>query len=377
MEGHIYFDNAATTPIAPEVFAAMEPFLRNFYGNPSSTHHHGREARSAVEKERKRIAETLNCTTSEIFFTSGGTEADNTIIIGAIDTYKINHAITSPIEHHAVLHTLEHLRDAGKIELSMVKIDEKGELDLNHLQALLSANPNSFVSLMHSNNEIANINDLNTIGGLCKENGAFLHSDTVQAIGHYALDLSNLNLNGLAASAHKFHGPKGVGFMYINKENRIPAYITGGSQERDMRGGTENVAGIVGLGKAFELAYENLEEDSAHIRSLKAYMVAQLQENFADIEFNGKSAEEDSLYTVLNVSFPAQFDPSTLLFSLDIQGISASGGSACSSGSPQGSHVLEALGTDPNRAAVRFSFSKFNSKDEIDRCIKVLKGVSS
>lgn len=375
MNSQIYFDNAATTPIAPEVFEAMIPYLKDFFGNPSSTHFHGREVRSAIERERKKISEILNCTTSEIFFTSGGTEADNTIICGAIESYNIKHAITSPIEHHAVLHTLEHLQDAGLIELHLLEVDSKGNVNLDHLTKLLKEYPESLVSLMHANNEIANINDLDMIGQLCKASNSFLHSDTVQSVGHYALNMEDLHLNGLAASGHKFHGPKGTGFMYVNKENRIHAYIMGGSQERDMRGGTENVAGIVGLGTAIEIAYENLEADSEYIRTLKRHFRNSLETNFTDVKFNGQSAEEDSLYTVLNVSLPSGFDSSTLLFNLDIQGISASGGSACTSGSPQGSHVLEGIGSDPDRASVRFSFSKYNTIAEIDQCISVLKDI--
>jgi len=363
----VYLDNAATTAIDPEVLDAMMPFLKDNYGNPSSIHAHGREVRSAIEYARKKVAELLNASTNEIFFTSGGTEADNTLICSGIETYGIQHAITSKIEHHAVLHTLENLEKLGKIKLSYVNLDEKGHTDLNHLEELLKTNSKTFVSLMHANNEIGNINDLNAISNICKEYDAVFHSDTVQTMGHYKHDLAELDIDCITGAAHKFHGPKGAGFMYINKKNKVSPFIHGGAQERNMRGGTENVYGIIGLAKALEIAYRDMEAHQKFIQGLKDRMIEGLKEKITDVAFNGSSADADkSLYTVLNVSLPASEDNDMLLFTLDINGISASGGSACSSGASSGSHVLSGINADPARGAVRFSFSKFNTAEDID-----------
>ena len=363
----IYLDNAATTAMDPEVFEAMKPYFMEQYGNPSSIHTHGRQAKAAIERSRRQIAGYLNAAPSEIFFTSGGTEADNTALRCSVDTMKIKHAITSKIEHHAVLHSLELLEKKGKIKLSFVPLDEKGHIEMDYLESWLKEHPKALVSLMHANNEIGNLNDIEKIGEMCAETGAIFHSDTVQAVGHYRHDLQNLKLHCMVGSAHKFHGPKGTGFLYINSDHQIDPFIHGGSQERNMRGGTENVAGIVGLAKAFELAYKNMDEHRKHIEGLKQHMINRIKEGIEGVVFNGDSANlERSLYTVLNVCLPPSDENEMLHFSLDINKVSASGGSACSSGSQVGSHVLTALERDPRRGAVRFSFSKFNTIEEID-----------
>lgn len=365
----IYLDNAATTPIDAEVIEAMLPWITEQYGNPSSIHGHGRVVKSAIEQARKTVAGLLNTSPSQIFFTSGGTEADNTAILCSVEAYNLTHAITSPLEHHAVLHTLEYLAKAGKIKLSMVNIDEKGHVDINHLEELLKTNPRSLVSLMHGNNEIGNLLDLTEVGGLCEQYNAIFHSDTVQTMGHLRHDLKNLKTNFLVGAAHKFNGPKGVGFLYVN-DVRIHPYIHGGAQERNMRGGTENVYGIVGLAKALEIAYRDMDSHRAHLENLKKRMIAGFREKIEDVCFNGDSANlERSNYTVLNVSLPPSDVNDMLLFNLDIAKISASGGSACSSGSEVGSHVLSALGVAPERGNVRFSFGKYNTEAEIDYAV--------
>lgn len=369
----VYLDNAATTPLDKEVFEAMTPYMLEMHGNPSSIHTHGREVRSAIEMSRKKVADLLNTSPSEIFFTSGGTEADNTAIRCSIETYGLTHAISSPTEHHAVLHTLEHLQKQGQIKLSMTEQDEKGNVDLDHFENLLRENPKSFVSLMHGNNELGNLLDIATVGEVCEQYGAIFHSDTVQTMAHYRHNLDQLKIKHIVGSAHKFHGPKGVGFLYINADHKIHPFIHGGAQERNMRGGTENVYGIVGLAKALEIGYRDMDEHQVYIQGLKERMKARLLEKIPGVSFNGESANaEKSLYTVLNVSLPPSGDNDMLLFSLDIQQISASGGSACSSGTSIGSHVLSAIKSDPDRGAVRFSFSKFNTPEEIDYTVEKL-----
>ena len=363
----IYLDNAATTPIDKAVIEAMLPMMEMNFGNPSSIHGHGREVRSAVERARKTIAGLLNTSPAEITFTSGGTEADNMAIVRSIEKFEITHAITSALEHHAVLHTLEYLVQKGKIKLSFVELDAKGHIDLNNLEELLRDNPKTLVSLMHGNNEIGNLLDMNKVGQLCEDYGAIFHSDTVQTMGHYRHDLQQMKIDFLVGAAHKFHGPKGVGFLYISSKNKIQPLIHGGSQERNMRGGTENVYGIVGMAKALEIAYSGMDDHRKHVEMLKSRMITKLRENLDDIIFNGDSANlEKSLYTVLNIGFPPSDEGDMFLFNLDINKISASGGSACTSGSDIGSHVLTALNTSPNRPSVRFSFSKYNTVEEID-----------
>jgi len=369
----IYLDNAATTPLDPEVFEAMKPFMLEDFGNPSSIHSHGRKVRAAIESSRKKIAELLNCTPGEIIFTSGGTEADNTLIISGIKTYSIKHAISSPIEHHAVTHTFETLKKQGAIELHYVNLDEKGHVDLNHLETLLKQCPNTLVSLMHANNEIGNLLDIKRVGELTEKYGAFFHSDTVQTIGHYRHDMKSLHVCGMTAGAHKFHGPKGTGFMYIRKGRKIEQFIHGGAQERNMRGGTENTYGIIGLAKALEIAYRDMDEHKNYILGLKSRMIEKLKQEIPGIDFHGDSANlERSLYTVLNVCLPESEENEMLLFNLDLQGISASGGSACSSGASTGSHVLGALYPGSKKGAIRFSFSKYNKPEEIDFVVNKL-----
>jgi cysteine desulfurase len=369
----VYLDNAATTPLDAEVFDAMQPFMMEDFGNPSSTHAHGRKVRAAIESARKKVAALLNCTPGEIIFTSGGTEADNAIIRSAVATYDIKHVISSPIEHHAVTHTVEHLAKQGTIKLHMVKLDEKGHVDLIHLEELLTRHSHALVSLMHANNEIGNLLNLKYVGDLCASHKAFFHSDTVQAVGHYRHDMHALQVSGMTAGAHKFHGPKGIGFMYIRNDKKINSFIHGGAQERNMRGGTENVYGIIGLAKALEIAYRDMDEHVAYIKSIKARMIEKLKEQIPGVTFNGDSADlEKSLYTVLNVSLPESDNSDMLLFNLDLQGISASGGSACSSGAAAGSHVLAALYPGSKRGAVRFSFSKYNKPEEIDYAVTKL-----
>ena len=371
----VYLDNAATTPVDPEVLKAMYQVMENHYGNPSSIHAHGREVRTLIEKARKTIASLLHTSPAEIFFTSGGTEADNTAIRCGIIDHGIKHAITSKIEHHAVVHTLEAMEKAGLIELDFVKTDNKGNIDLEHLETLLQHPERSFVSLMHANNEIGTLTDMEKVGDLCEKYNAIYHCDTVQTMGHYPHDLSKLKAHFIVCAAHKLHGPKGVGFLHVNHRIKIKPMIYGGSQERNMRGGTENVYGIVGMAKALEIAYAEMPQHQAHIQELKSYMIAQLKASIPAIEFNGETDPEKSLYTVLNVSFPEMEMADMLLFSLDIAGISASGGSACSSGTNIGSHVLTGIGTDPNRPAVRFSFSKYTTKEEIDYAVSKVKEI--
>ena len=364
----VYFDNAATTPLDPEVFEAIKPFMLDFFGNPSSTHSHGRQVRSAIEQARKTIAELLNTSPGEIFFTSGGTEADNTIIRSNVEAHGIKRIISSPIEHHAVLHNVELLAKNKVIDvLEFVNLDNKGHIEMNHLEALLKEDTPTLVSLMHANNEIGNLNDIEQIGELCDKYGAIFHSDTVQTMGHYQHDLSSLKINGLACGAHKFHGPKGSGFMYIRKDSKIHPLMIGGGQERNMRGGTENVYGIIGTAKALEIAYRDMAEHQQYIQSLKDRMIEKLKALNLSIAFNGDSENAvKSLYTVLNVSLPASEKNDMLLFTMDLNNISVSGGSACNSGSHIGSHVLTALGADPNRGAIRLSFSKMNTIEEVD-----------
>jgi cysteine desulfurase len=362
----IYLDNAATTPLDAEVIKVMYNVMESNYGNPSSIHAHGREARTLVERSRKTIAKLLHTSPAEIFFTGSGTEADNTAIRCGIIDNNITHAITTRIEHHAVIHTLEAMQKAGAVKLSFVDVDSKGNVDYAHLEKLLKDNERSFVSLMHANNEIGTLTDIERAGDICEQYNAIFHCDTVQTMGHYPHDLAKLKVHFLVGAAHKFHGPKGVGFLYINHKIKIRPLIYGGSQERNMRGGTENVYGIAGLAKAMEIAYAEMDQHREYIQGLKTYMLTRLKENIPAIDFNGETDPDKSLYTILNVSFPETEIADMLLFNLDIAGISASGGSACSSGTDIGSHVLTGIGASSTRPSVRFSFSKYNTSEEID-----------
>lgn len=369
----VYLDNAATTPLDPEVLKVMYGVMESQYGNPSSIHTHGREARTLIERSRKTVAGLLHTSPSELFFTSGGTEADNTAIRCGIVDHHITHAITSRLEHHAVIHTLQAMEKAGIIKLSFIDTDNKGNIDYDQLESLLKDNERSFVSLMHANNEIGTITDIERVGDLCEQYNAIFHCDTVQTMGHYPHDLSKLKAHFIVCAAHKLHGPKGVGFLHVNHRLKIKPMIYGGSQERNMRGGTENVYGIAGLAKALDIAYAEMGKHQGHIQALKTYMIEQLKDGIPGIGFNGEIDPEKSLYTVLNVSFPEMEMADMLLFNLDIAGISASGGSACSSGTDIGSHVLTAIGANPGRPAVRFSFSKYTTKEEIDYTVAKLK----
>ena len=364
---NVYFDNAATTPLDNFVLEKMLPYMGNNFGNPSSIHQKGRKVKSAIEKSRSKVADILNCDPGEIFFTSGGTEANNTFLINTFLEKNIDTFITTKIEHHAVLHCAEYLKQIKNINIEYLKIDSKGSFDMSDLENKLQKYPNSLVSLMHGNNEIGNILDINVVADLCNDMSVIFHSDTVQTVGHYNFDLVKLGAHGIVGSAHKFHGPKGIGFLYLNKSQKISPFIHGGSQERNMRGGTENVYGIVGLSEALELANSNLENHKKYILELKQRMINGLKSKIKNIKFNGESANlNNSLYTVLNVAIPDIEDQQMFLFNLDINNISASAGSACTSGSDAGSHVLQEIQHHKKHVSVRFSFSKNNTIDEVD-----------
>jgi cysteine desulfurase len=368
----IYFDNAATTALDKEVLEAMLPYMTTHFGNPSSIYSYGRETRLAIETARKTVARLLNAHPGEIFFTSGGTESNNTAIAAAIHDLGCGHIISSPIEHHAVLHTVEHY-GSGDITRNFVKLLPDGHVDLDDLeQQLASQQERCLVTLMHANNEIGNLLDINAVGNLCKKYNAIFHSDCVQTVGHYPLDLRKTPVHFISGSGHKFHGPKGVGILYVNDNVKIHPFIFGGAQERNMRAGTENVYGIVGFAKALEMAMSNFEKDSRYIQSLKTYMIEQLRKNVKCVTFNG-DVEGRSLYTVLSAALPKTEKSEMILFNLDINHICASGGSACTSGADQGSHVIHAVNNNPNLVTVRFSFCKHNTKDEIDKVISKLQ----
>lgn len=375
---NVYFDNAATTPIEKKVLDKMIPYMENGFGNPSSIHKRGREIKSAIEKSRSRVAEILSCEPGEIFFTSGGTEADNMFIANTVVEKKIDTIITSKIEHHAVLHCCEYLNKSKNVNIKFVDINSCGELDLEHLEDIIKKHSQSLVTLMHGNNEIGNINDLKTISKICEKYDTIFHSDTVQTVGHYHIDLNEINMQGIVGSAHKFHGPKGVGFLYLNNKHKISPFIHGGAQERNMRGGTENVYGIIGLSEALTLSYNNIKDHKPRIQKLKKHMIDSLTKKIKGVKFNGMSSSVDkSLYTVLNVSIPNIEDQQMFLFNLDINNIAASAGSACSSGSDSGSHVLQEIQTNPGHVNVRFSFSKFNTLEEVDYVVDKVVEISN
>ncbi|HEY1115025.1 MAG TPA: cysteine desulfurase family protein [Chitinophagaceae bacterium] len=371
VDQRIYLDNAATTPLDPEVLEAMLPYMQTHFGNPSSIYSYGRETRLAVETARKSVARILGARPGEIFFTSGGTESNNTAILTSIRDLGCKHIITSPIEHHAVLHTVEHYGHSGGVTFSFVRLTDCGEVDYHDLEEqLANAKEKTLVTLMHANNEIGTLLSIKHVGELCRKYGAIFHSDCVQTVGHYPINLGELYIHFISASGHKFHGPKGTGILYVNENVIIKPLILGGGQERNMRAGTENVYGIVGFAKALEIAMRDYEKDSAYIRSLKQYMKEQLAHQIQGTSFN---CTDNSLYTVLSACFPKTEKSEMLLFSLDINNICASGGSACSSGADAGSHVMKALHKAEQYATVRFSFSKYNTKEEIDRAVAKLK----
>lgn len=374
MARRVYLDNAATTPIRPEVLEAMMPYLTSHFGNPSSIHHDGRTTRAAIESARKIVAGWIGASTGEIFFTSGGTESNNMAIKCAVSDLGVKRIITTLAEHHCVKHSVEHLKNQKAVNVELVQVNQYGLPDLEQLESILaSSNEPTLATLMHANNEVGSMLDLKRVSDLCRQHGAWLHSDTVQTVGHFPVNVQKTPVDFLSGAAHKFYGPKGIGFIYINSRCRIHPFIDGGSQERNMRAGTENLSGIVGLAKAIQLAYTELEEDQAYISSIKEYMREQLKATCPDIQFNGHPT--NCLYTVLNVSFPPGPQTELMVMSLDIAGVSASGGSACSSGAETQSHVLEAMGHSIDRKAVRFSFSRLTTKDDIDFAMEQIAGI--
>jgi cysteine desulfurase len=373
----VYLDNAATTPMDKEVIEAIIPVMENGFGNPSSIHSFGRNSRAIIEKARKQVAGFINVSPGEIVFTGGGTEADNMVLRCAVKDSGVTHIITSATEHHAVIDTAEILAKSNEgLKLSLVKHDAKGYVDLENLNQLLEENKDrkTLVSLMHANNEIGNILPLKQVSVICRKYGAIFHSDTVQTMCHYGFDLRDLDIDFITCAAHKFHGPKGVGFLYVNSNVQIKPIITGGAQERNIRAGTENIIGIVGLAKAMEVAYRDVEEHHNHIQGIKTYMIEKLEALIPEVTFNG-DPKGDSLYTVLNVQFPNSDMDEMLLYNFDIEGIAVSGGSACSSGSNTGSHVLRNIGTDMTKPSIRFSFSKYTTVKEIDYTMSVIEAL--
>ena len=370
----VYLDNAATTSIDPMVFEAMIPVMKDGFGNPSSTHSYGRKVKSLIERARKNVAKHLNCTPGEIFFTSGGTEADNMAIQCAVKDLGVKHIITSTIEHHAVGHTVEQLKSEGLVDVTYVHLDEKGHVDLQHLDQILATSPKTLVSLMHANNEVGNLLPLERVSEICDKHSALFHSDTVQTMAHYRFDMKVIDkVHFLACSAHKFHGPKGIGFLYVNNKIKINPLIHGGAQERNMRGGTENVYGIVGLSKAMDVALESVVAHKEYVTELKSYMMERLDETIDGVTYNADCSNlVRSLYTILSVSLPPTDISSMLIFNMDILGVACSGGSACTSGAHSGSHVLEGIDAPNDRPTIRFSFSRFNTKEEIDYAVNCL-----
>jgi cysteine desulfurase len=369
----IYFDNAATTSLEPAVLEAMMPYLVEKFGNPSSIYSYGRETKMAIEQSRKSVAKILNAHPAEIFFTSGGTESSNTAITAAVKDLGCTYIITSAIEHHATLHTVESLLASGLVKVSYVNLLANGHVNLEHLEELLAATEEkTLVTLLHANNEIGNILDIQAAGNICKKYNAIFHCDTVQTVGHFPFDLRNTPVDFITGAAHKFHGPKGVGILYINENVKIKPLLQGGGQERNMRAGTENIYGIVGFARALEIATAAFEADSMYIGSIKKYMHDELLQYIPGVKFNGDTFGK-SLYTLLSASLPKTEKSDMLLFNMDIHHICASGGSACTSGVEQGSHVIKAINNDPNKVTVRFSFSKNNTTEEVDAVVAALK----
>ena len=374
---HVYFDNAATTQIRDEVIFAMAEVMKTQYGNPSSSHSFGRSAKALIEKSRKTIASYLNVSAGEIIFTSGGTEADNLILSSAVKDLKVTHIITSKIEHHAVLHTIAQLVKDYKITVSYVDVKPNGNINFLHLETLLKHESKTLVSLMHINNEIGNVLNIKKVAELCKTHDALFHSDTVQSVGHYKLDLQTIPVDFITGAAHKFHGPKGVGFAFIRKNSLLKPSIFGGEQERGLRAGTESVHNIIGMELALKIAYDNLEKESVYVENLKRYFIETLKTTIPDATCNGHSGNlEKSTYTLVNVCLPiAPKKAAMMLFQLDLKGIACSKGSACQSGSNQNSHVLtEILNADDlQKPSIRFSFSIYNTKEEVDYVVGILK----
>jgi cysteine desulfurase len=372
---NIYLDNAATTPILPEVIEVITKTMASVYGNPSSSHVMGRKARSLVETARKNIAKQFNANASEIVFTAGGSEADNLIIRNAVTNLGVTTIVSSKLEHPAVLQTIDHLVKVFNITVKWVDFNDKGEIDYKHLEQLIvQTDEKKLVSLMFINNEIGNLLDFNEVAKLCAVNNVLFHSDAVQAVGHFELDVQQTPIDFFAASAHKFHGPKGVGFAYFKKGVGIHPILHGGGQERGARAGTENVHSILGMEKALLIACANMKKESVEIQQVKNYFINELKSNFEGIEFNGMSeSTTKSSYIILNVRFPKEY--AMLLFNLDLKGIAVSGGSACQSGSHKGSYVLNAIlsDKDASKTSVRFSFSKMNTLEEINYVIETLK----
>lgn len=367
----IYLDNAATTMLDPEVVKVMTTALQHEYGNPSSIHTIGRRSKAKIELVRKQIARRLNAKPGEIVFTSGGTESNNLALRSAVQKRGVKTIVTSPIEHPSVLKTISDLVASNDLELCFLKVDSQGVIDLVELEALLASKEGVLVSLMHGNNEIGNLLPLKKVGQLCLQHQAVFHTDTVQTMGHYSYDLTDLHLDYLVCSAHKIHGPKGVGFLYIRESSWVFPVLTGGKQERGWRAGTENIAGILGMGKALEIANENIDQHETYILSLKNYFIGELKNRLPQLEFNG-TIEGNSMSTVLSVALPETIKAEMLLFQLDLKGIMVSGGSACSSGSLQGSAVIQAIKGDDSGLNLRFSFSRFNTKEELDEVVLVL-----
>ncbi len=368
----VYFDNAATTAMDSKVIDRITDAMTNVYGNPSAIHATGRKAKAEIELARREIAKWINCSPAELYFTGSGTEADNMALRCAVNDLNVKHIITSPIEHKAVLDTAVDLNKKGDIEVLLVKIDSLGRVDMHDLRELAKKYPNSLISLMHANNEIGTLNDLKGISAIAREYNCYFHSDTVQTMGHYTFDLQDLDVDFLSCSAHKFHGPKGVGFLYKNKSLHLKPIITGGGQESKLRAGTENLLGIIGLAEAMNQAYAHLDEDIDRITELKGYIKQRLIDLIPGIHFNGDTSIDGGLYTVLNVSLPSYEGHSTLLYQMDIEGVCVSGGSACNSGALGGSHVLEGIDHSPERSAIRFSFSRYSTTEEADYAIEKL-----
>ncbi|KAB1157632.1 cysteine desulfurase family protein [Flavobacterium luteum] len=373
---NVYLDNASTTKIRKEVIQEMTTILADDYGNPSSTHSLGRNAKSILELSRKSIAKQLKCTSQEIIFTSCGTESNNWILHSAVKDLKVRRIITSKIEHHAVLHVVQALQNEYNIQVDYVSIKPNGEIDFNDLVELLSQEIKTLVSLMHVNNEIGTVLDLYKVGRICKQHNALFHSDTVQSVGKTEINLQEIPIDFIVASAHKFHGPKGVGFAFVRRKSGLRPLFYGGEQEKGLRPGTEGVHQIAGMAMALELSYANLESDRKHISNLKSYLINQLELTFPEYKINGN---EDGFYTVLNVMLPFSEDKTAMiLFHLDMKGIAVSRGSACQSGSISPSHVLDEILSkeDSIKPSLRISFSHYNTKDDIDILIECLKNLA-